>query len=232
MAGDDEQLWDRRFAEKEWISTPDPLLVELVGPLPPGRALDVASGPGRNSLWLAGSGWEVTALDSSAVALRQAVARAAAAGLRLQTVQADVVTWRPPATAYDLVIVANLHLPTVDLTSLLTRLGEVLRPGGHPSLHLPYWLSRSIPMCVSTANCPGLPPFLPPQATVLDSAGRIVARATLLPEHLRTWSESVLFLPTTSAPARYTLRIGVEPQSAPTSVLLYLDDIATSPPGL
>lgn len=108
----------------------------------------------------------------------------------------------------------------------------LLRPGGHPSLHLPYWLSRSIPMCVSTANCPGLPPFLPPQATVLDSAGRIVARATLLPEHLRTWSESVLFLPTTSAPARYTLRIGVEPQSAPTSVLLYLDDIATSPPGL
>ncbi len=131
MAGDDEQLWDRRFAEKEWISTPDPLLVELVGPLPPGRALDVASGPGRNSLWLAGSGWEVTALDSSVVALRQAVAGAAAAGLRLQTVQADVVTWRPPATAYDLVVVANLHLPTVDLTSLLTRLGEVLRPGGH-----------------------------------------------------------------------------------------------------
>jgi hypothetical protein len=40
--------------------------------------------------------------------LRQAVAHAAAAaGLRLQTVQADVVTWRPPATAYDLVAVGQ-----------------------------------------------------------------------------------------------------------------------------
>ncbi len=131
MADDHEQSWDRRFTEKAWISTPDPLLVELVRPLSPGRALDVASGPGRNSLWLAGSGWEVTALDGSAVALHQAVEHATAAGLHLRTVQADVRTWRPPATAYDLVVLANLHLPQAELTGLLTRLGEVLRPGGH-----------------------------------------------------------------------------------------------------
>ena len=131
MTDDHEQSWDRRFTEKEWVSTPDPLLVELVRPLPPGRALDVASGPGRNSLWLAGGGWEVTALDGSAVALRQAVERATAAGLHLHPVQADVVTWRPPATAYDLVVLANLHLPQAELTGLLARLGELLRPGGH-----------------------------------------------------------------------------------------------------
>ena len=83
MASDHEQFWDRRFTEKGWIGTPDPLLVELAGPLAPGRALDVGSGPGRNSLWLAGRGWEVTALDGSAVALRQAGELATVAGLQL-----------------------------------------------------------------------------------------------------------------------------------------------------
>ena len=131
MASDHEQFWDRRFTEHEWIGTPDPLLVELAGPLTPGGALDVGSGPGRNSLWLAGRGWEVTALDGSAVALRQAGELATVAGLHLETVQADVVTWQPPAAAYELVIVANLHLRPPDLTALLGRLAGALRPGGH-----------------------------------------------------------------------------------------------------
>ena len=101
--------------------------------------------------------------------------------------------------------------------------------GGRPTLHVRYWLSRSVPMCVSTANCPGLPPFLPPEASVLDATGRQVAKATLLPEHLRTWSELVLFLPASSTPARYTVQIGVPAQPAPTAVLLYLDDITAGP---
>ena len=103
--------------------------------------------------------------------------------------------------------------------------------GGRPTLHVRYWLSRSVPVCISAANCPGLPPFLPPQASVFDAAGRQVARATLLPEHLRTWSELALFLPVSSTPVRYTLQIGVSAQPAPTSVLLYLDDIADTPAG-
>jgi SAM-dependent methyltransferase len=131
MPSDHEEYWNRRFTEQAWIATADPLLVELAGPLPPGRALDVGIGPGRNSLWLAGCGWRVTALDGSGVAVAQARAAAAAAGLSLDTVHADVGRWSPPKAMYDLVVVANLHLPSSQLQVLFSRLADGLRPGGH-----------------------------------------------------------------------------------------------------
>jgi len=48
---------------------PTPLLVESAGALKPGRALDLACGKGRNSLWLAAHGWSVTAVDRSVAAI-------------------------------------------------------------------------------------------------------------------------------------------------------------------
>ena len=131
MPSDHETYWDQRFSEQEWTGTPDPLLVEMIGPLPAGRAVDVGSGPGRNSLWLAAAGWQVTALDGSGVALTQAAAAASAAGLVLVPVHADVRTWPPPRATYDLVVVANLHLPPAELRALLSRLAGTLLPGGH-----------------------------------------------------------------------------------------------------
>ncbi len=124
-------FWDRRFSERPWPTDPDPVLVDLAGHLPPGRACDVGSGPGRNGLWLARRGWSVTAVDASAVALRQAAERFAAAGLALQAVEADVLAWRPAPAAYDLVVVANLHVLPHELAALLTTLAGALVPGGH-----------------------------------------------------------------------------------------------------
>jgi tellurite methyltransferase len=48
---------------------PTPLLVETARRLKPGRALDLACGSGRNAIWLAEHGWQVTAVDSSAPAI-------------------------------------------------------------------------------------------------------------------------------------------------------------------
>jgi SAM-dependent methyltransferase len=125
------EFWDQRFREHGWPTEPDPLLVEQASPLPAGRALDVGSGPGRNSLWLAGRGWSVTAVDASAVALDQAEARAQEAGLPLTTLLADVRSWTPPVASYELVVLANLHFPAAELASLMQRLSDALVPGGH-----------------------------------------------------------------------------------------------------
>ena len=62
--------WDERYrSEGAKHSTPTPLLVEIAGKLKPGRALDLACGTGRNAIWLAEHGWQVTAVDGSAAAI-------------------------------------------------------------------------------------------------------------------------------------------------------------------
>lgn len=62
---------------------PDESLVELVSPLPPGRAVDLGAGEGRNSLWLAREGWDVVAVDASEVALDRLSRAAAVEGVEV-----------------------------------------------------------------------------------------------------------------------------------------------------
>ena len=125
------EFWDRRFRDHPWPSEPDPLLVGHVQSLPAGRALDMGSGPGRNSLWLARRGWTVTAVDVSAVALEQTAQQAAAEGLAVATEYGDVLAWSAAAPSYDLVVLANVHLRQADLRGVLERLAAALLPGGH-----------------------------------------------------------------------------------------------------
>jgi SAM-dependent methyltransferase len=120
--------WDARYAEKaQWSADPNPLVAELVAGLPPGRAVDLAAGEGRHARWLAGRGWDVTAVDFSAVGLDRG--RAAPDGDAVRWVVADVLTWAP-TDPVDLVLVAYLHLPEADTVALLTRAVGWLRPGG------------------------------------------------------------------------------------------------------
>jgi tellurite methyltransferase len=83
-----------------------PLVMEIAGKLPPARALDLACGTGRDALWLAHQGWQVTAVDSSppAIATLQDLAR----GLSVETVLADLekheFTIQP--AAWDLILMS------------------------------------------------------------------------------------------------------------------------------
>src|SRR5579871_4926061 len=62
--------WDRHYRDPaNFDFSPLPLLVQTAEWIPPGHALDLACGPGRNALYLARLGWRVTAVDSSAVAI-------------------------------------------------------------------------------------------------------------------------------------------------------------------
>ena len=98
--------WEKHYAQAAEIDfTPAPLLIEAVEMLPPGRALDLASGPGRNALYLASLGWSVVAVDSSAAAIRILRERAAAARLSVETHVADLESgaFRIEPGAYDLI---------------------------------------------------------------------------------------------------------------------------------
>ena len=63
--------WNERYRSREEIAgDPAQLLVDAAHALPPGRALDLACGAGRNALWLASRGWEVVAVDGAEEAIR------------------------------------------------------------------------------------------------------------------------------------------------------------------
>ena len=62
--------WNAHYSDPGNISCdPAPLVIQVADLLPPGRALDLACGPGRNAIHLARLGWQVTAVDSSTVAI-------------------------------------------------------------------------------------------------------------------------------------------------------------------
>jgi SAM-dependent methyltransferase len=81
--------WDDRYRSGEYgEKEPEPVLVRFAESIPPGRALDIACGLGRHSLWLARKGWSVTAVDYSDVALN--ILRERGAGLEIDILRADI----------------------------------------------------------------------------------------------------------------------------------------------
>lgn len=131
----DASDWDERYSHSElvWGAPPNAVVVEQVTALNRGRALDLACGEGRNALWLATRGWEVTGLDYSAVAIDKARRVAAEAPRsvreRLDYRVADV-TESDFGTEYDLALVIYLHLPPAERRKVVNRAISALKPDG------------------------------------------------------------------------------------------------------
>jgi len=128
-------FWDDRYAKATaagtavWSREPNAWIAQVTGTLPPGTAIDLAAGEGRNALWLASLGWRVTAVDFSATGLSIGRTRAAEAGLELDWVTADATTW-VSATPVDLVVIAYLQLPATELSSAISNAVASLAAGG------------------------------------------------------------------------------------------------------
>ncbi|HEY1117596.1 MAG TPA: class I SAM-dependent methyltransferase [Acidimicrobiales bacterium] len=125
----DAQAWDERYAASElvWSAGPNQFVAAELADLPPGRALDLAAGEGRNAIWLARHGWEVTAADFSQVALDKG--RQLAGDTPVRWVRADATRW-DEKSAYDLVVVAYLQLPAAERAAALRAAYHALWPGG------------------------------------------------------------------------------------------------------
>ena len=122
--------WDARYATAgQWSREPNAWVAATLGSLDPGTAVDLGAGEGRNALWLAGLGWEVTAVDISAVGLQTGRARAAELGVDIEWVTADATTWVSPQLV-DLVVIAYLQLPAADLARAIGNAAGSLAPGG------------------------------------------------------------------------------------------------------
>lgn len=124
--------WDRRYDTPGliWSGEPNRFLREETEGLPPGRALDLACGEGRNAVWLARRGWEVTGVDFSGVALAKAGRLAAEQGVAVRLAEADLSEYAPEPESADLVVILYLQLPAALRARVLARAAAAVAPGG------------------------------------------------------------------------------------------------------
>lgn len=125
----DRERWEERWRTRSHdLPHPEPFLVRHVGDLRPGRVLDVACGAGRNALWLARRGFDVTGIDISPTALARLEERARAEGLRLATRPVDLDDREAVAGfgSFDDLVVIRYNPTPAQWQRLLAR----LRPGG------------------------------------------------------------------------------------------------------
>jgi SAM-dependent methyltransferase len=125
--------WDERYRafESVWGVEPNRWVAEELAELPPGVAVDLACGEGRNALWLAGRGWRVYAVDFSSVAVTKGaeLERRMRGENVVSWVTADVTTYEPPEPL-DLALICYLQLPAAERREAVRAAAASLAPGG------------------------------------------------------------------------------------------------------
>lgn len=129
MPRDDQRRWDERYLTGDWadIDEPAQIVLDLVPHLrPPGTALDLACGAGRNALFLAERGFRVMGVDISREGLRRLARRADERNLPIQPVHADLERFAVAPASFDVIV--NTHFL---LRATFPLIREALRPGGY-----------------------------------------------------------------------------------------------------
>lgn len=125
--GHERDLWERRYGARASSPLPSPslFLERHAAQLPVGRALDVACGNGRNTVYLAAQHFTVDAIDIALAGLRTAKREAQRYGLSARFIQADLDNYSPAADRYDVVV--NVRYLN---RQLLPALKRAVRAGG------------------------------------------------------------------------------------------------------
>lgn len=208
MVGMEAYEWDRRYrgATHLWVERPNQLLVEEVSGVKPGRALDLGAGEGRNAVWLAEQGWQVTAVDFSRVALDRGQAAAERTGVHVDWVQADLAAYAPAAGAFDLIVILYLHLPPDARRRVLEQAVTALRAGGRLLI-----VGHDLENLVAGHGGPQEPSLLyTPERIAAELPGLTIARTQTVKRHVQTIEGT--------ATAFDTLVLAVKPATQPANV--------------
>ena len=127
-------IWDQRYVSPDYVygTEPNEFLAETIRGLNAGgRALCLAEGEGRNAVFLARLGYEVHAVDASAVGLAKAERLARERGAHIVTEVNTLDGYRIHPGAWDLIVSIFCHLPAPVRRTLHREVVAGLRPGGH-----------------------------------------------------------------------------------------------------
>jgi SAM-dependent methyltransferase len=127
------EYWDERYASMPsvWGVEPNRWVADQLADLPPGTAVDLACGEGRNAVWLAGRGWRVYAVDFSAVALEKGreLERRNPPHIAIDWLTSDVSEYVAPEPV-DLALICYLQVPAAARRATVRNAAESLAPGG------------------------------------------------------------------------------------------------------
>lgn len=137
------RMWMNRLYrttdQTRFSTEPNLFLVDTVKALKPGKALDVAMGQGRNAVFLATQGWDVTGIDIADDGLRSAQANAAAAGTKLTTLNVRFEDFDYGESQWDLICFIYTDAPVLD-PLYVARITKALKPGGLLLIERPHRL--------------------------------------------------------------------------------------------
>jgi 2-polyprenyl-3-methyl-5-hydroxy-6-metoxy-1,4-benzoquinol methylase len=125
------QRFNKLYAEPSnlFSAKPNAFLARIISGLKPGRALDVAMGQGRNSIFLAKQGWEVTGYDIAETGLEAARGAAEREGVRIHAIRASHDDFEFGREQWDLVVM-TYTLADMENAAFLRRVKDSLKPGG------------------------------------------------------------------------------------------------------
>ena len=125
-------MWDERYSGDGYAygTEPNEFLVESFSHIPKGKVLSVAEGEGRNAVFLAKQGYDVTAVDGSAVGLEKAKRLADENGVVLELIQVDLADFDPGENKWDGIVSIFVPLPSKIRKELYKKLEKALKPNG------------------------------------------------------------------------------------------------------
>ena len=126
-AEEDKERWNKKYETETFLFGRDPIpfLQDQMDLLPKGTALDLAMGEGRNGVFLAMNGFQVTGVDISEAGFKKAQTLASEKGVKLTTVVADLEQYTIPPNTFD-VIICTYYLQR----DLFPQIAAALKPGG------------------------------------------------------------------------------------------------------
>lgn len=125
-------MWDERYAAEEYVygTEPNDFLKDHFHHLPKGKILCLADGEGRNSVFLAENGYEVTSVDSSAMGIKKAQELAKQRGVNIETHVEDLTHFDLGTEQWDGIVSIFCHLPPALRQHVHSQIPHALKPNG------------------------------------------------------------------------------------------------------
>ncbi len=128
-----KELWEERYLVPNYVygTKPNTWFKQFIDTHTPGKILMPAEGEGRNAVYAASKGWQVSAFDLTDAGRHKAMRLASEAGVTIEYITGDAMTIQYPENQFDALAIVFLHLPEDVRRIIFQRLTTFVKPGGH-----------------------------------------------------------------------------------------------------